>query len=565
VLIIDEHPADAQKIATIPRIVVTNERIERPHVIYARKNLAHFLYRFNILAIIVSNFLFVALRRPIDMRTNKSTTAVWITLLAVPFFSGAAIEPSVAQTSGNFDLKTFEGQTKFLAEQRTTPGGRKDKTISNFISEWRSAQPGGSAPASVLNLLGDDRLALPEDFRRPATPPDRTLWPLRGINRQEVAPDDARGPGIERAPPGPQGVEIRNALISPPEIARQKHCGDAVRSLRQKILVGNVLAGDRINNFHALCLFAGQREAHPRPLQPAELQALANCATAYDDYKRYCFAPQGLGTAADRLKKLAGVVVTKQTASNRRQIICSGLRVRSNLVLTARHCMSAFPASDSGGLWFYPLGIAGQIPAPIPVEQVIAAPNFTARPVEGSAQVYRQLTDRAISHNDVLLLKLAGHLSDPIQTIGFHQPTAMERVTLGGYQRLIFYAMLLKARASNEPLFDDEDLLNNGVWQQAFEFDASPTCLMMPYTPEEARRLSYDPQRTFGHMCQSLHGASGSVLVTLGASNEIVGVHIHARPDTELEARDIAVESVRPRNTAALVSRQLQTAIDTNR
>jgi hypothetical protein len=498
------------------------------------------------------------------MRTNKKCSVVRIAaFLALIVVSLTGIDPAAAQTSNSFDLKTFEGQTKFLNERQSIVVDRKDKAISNFLSEWRASGLRSAAPSGALDLLANDSLSLPDGFRRSRVPPDRTTVRLDRFLRQEVAPDDGRRMAEPRIPSGPYGNDIRERLMTAIESERQRNCGDAVRSLRQKIRFGSSQPGDRINDFHNLCLFAQPREANPLPLEPLQMPAIAACATAYNNYRKYCFAPERLGNAADRLKILAGIIVTKANDINRKQIVCSGLRVRRNLVLTARHCMAAFPSGNAGGAWFYPVGSSSQPPVGIPIEQVLPAPNFAPRPVAGTGAAYRRLTDRDVWHNDVLLLKLANQPSTPQQPLGLRRPTTMESVVLGGYQRLIFYAMLIQARLAGRPLFDDEDLLSNGSWRQAFEFDASPTCLMIPYTADEARRLSYDPGRVFGHICQSLRAASGSVLVAL-TNNEVLGVHIHARPDTELEALNIAVESTRPRNTAVIMNPQLRAAIEAN-
>ena len=470
---------------------------------------------------------------------------------------------AAAQTSGSFDLKTFDGQTKFLAEKQSNAVDRKDKALMNFLSGWRASGLSSTAPQGAIDLLADDRLSLPDGFVRPLVPPDRTSVRLGGFVRQEVAADDARRGAEPRIPIGPQGDNIRARLTATIESERQHSCGDAVRRLREKIRFGNGQTGDRINDFHSLCLFAQPRESNPPPLNALELPAVAACATIYSDYRKYCLAPEALGGAAERLKNLAGVIVTKANDVYRKQIACSGMRVRGNLVLTARHCMAAFPSGNTGGAWFYPLGNTAQTPVGIPIEQVLPAPGFTPRPVAGTGTAYRQLTDQSVWGNDVLLLKLASQPSAPIQPLGLRQPTGMESAALGGYQRLIFHAMLIQARLAGRPLFDDEDLLGNGSWRQAFEFDASATCLMMPYTADEARRLSYDQGRVYGHNCQSLRAASGSVLVAL-SNNDVLGIHIHARPDTELEARNIAVESIRPRNTAVIMNPQLRAAIDGN-
>jgi hypothetical protein len=133
----------------------------------------------------------------------------------------------------------------------------------------------------------------------------------------------------------------------------------------------------------------------------------------------------------------------------------------------------------------------------------------------------------------------------------------MESVVLGGYQRLIHHAMLLQARLRGEPLFDDEDLVQTGAWRQAFAFDASPTCLLMPFTKPEADLYGYDHTLVYGHICQSLYTASGSVLIR-GADLRVVAIHARGTQDFALEQQEIAVESVRPKNAAVIMTPALK-------
>ncbi|WP_375414465.1 trypsin-like serine protease [uncultured Bradyrhizobium sp.] len=486
--------------------------------------------------------------------------------------------PATAQHSslslsveGN-DLRTQAGQNRFLksVQSRSDP---THQALRDLILVLRDA-PVGKAPASSIEFLLDPSLKVKGvvpvpsiDFRQLSS------LKLSNMQRQEVEPDrgaDMAGTRLAGLQGGSeisqqQATDLMASLHAPAEKRRAKSCGDAVRSLRQKINFGSLPPSDRINDFTDICLFAFPRDASPARLTEEQRRAAGLCAAAYNDYKKFCFDEGRLQNAASLLKKLTGIIVVRDAAvSARQRIICSGMLVGKYTVLSARHCLGEVPtnAAPGSGVWFVPLDDGLPNPVALPVAEILSAPNFEPKSTAVAAASFAP--SMSSPNTDVAIFKLAAPVSVNLSFPLLRKPAVIENVVLGGFQRLIANAMLLQARLTDNPLFDDDDLIRTGAWRLAFAFDASPTCLVMPFKSDEAASFGFDKSAVYGHICQSLYSASGSVLVSTSQPTNVaaVAVHISASSDSVLAATDLPVESVRPRNFAVITSDGLKTKIE---
>ena len=202
--------------------------------------------------------------------------------------------------------------------------------------------------------------------------------------------------------------------------------------------------------------------------------------------------------------------------------------VGKQTVLSARHCLGEIPAeaATGSGVWFIPLDDGQPNPTALPIAEVLAAPDFNPKSASAAAAAFAASTTHD-PNTDVAIFKLAAPVSLNVPFPQLRGPAVIENVALGGFQRLIANAMLLQARLTDNPLFDDDDLILTGAWRQAFAFDASPTCLLMPFKPDEATSFGFDRSMVYGHICQSLYSASGSVLVSTVQPAHIAAVAVH--------------------------------------
>lgn len=156
--------------------------------------------------------------------------------------------------------------------------------------------------------------------------------------------------------------------------------------------------------------------------------------------------------------------------------------------------------------------------------------------------------------NDLVLLSIEkGTEVAGVSEVKPTQVQGLTRVQLPGFQRLLVHKMLAEARLSNKPLFDDEILLQTGMWRRAVATDFSPTCLLIPLMHEEASRLEANIVTNFGHTCQSLDKTSGAPLFEFdGPELRLVAIHNGALSFNGDDNPAIPVEATSPKNLAVL-------------
>jgi hypothetical protein len=474
-------------------------------------------------------------------------------LLAACLSCAVSVKAGEAQEQ-SLDLQTTEGQLSALQSSAVS------ESLKTVIKAWREERLGQKVPVDAMTLLSSSGFSFSQSGGLSSVSFGRTFVPYREV-------DAERGAGGMMSNPPPGGIPPIAEVAIDKDQERQKACGKTVRSLREPLMVSEPVLKNRILNFNEVCLFAGGGVGSLPPLTRQQVPIATSCAALYLNFLKTCIPQIAPAQLQIKLDQLAGVILVDPDPSNPNssaEIVCSGILIGAQSVLTAKHCLNSI-TNGNAVLRFLPVGASTSLADKVHPSKSGVILETISLPKAAANQSLAAYGKTAYSaETDIVVVRTASapYGETAIQPLKIGTAKAWGRVAVAGFHRFAYRAMLMKARLENKPFANHNDLLASGDWTRAVLIDTTATCRLQSLTSDERRRLSASSDLVFGHFCQSHERGSGGAVLALSddpadQTISLVGVHIGGQTDP---ANGIAVEEYGSTNYAVLFNSEFMSA-----